>query len=52
VLTLTLALTLTLTLTPTKVSSEFRGVWNVGRGMMGVTHGIRVRVRPRGRVEG
>lgn len=21
------------------VSSEFRGVWNVGRGMMGVTHG-------------
>ena len=52
--TQTLTLTLTLTLALTQVSSEFRGVWNAGRGMMGVTHGARVRVmaRVRVRVEG
>ena len=28
-----------LCITPPQVGSEFRGVWNVGRGIMNVTHG-------------
>ena len=34
-----LALIPPLCIAPPQVGSEFRGVWNVGRGIMNVTHG-------------